>query len=102
MKTITVKANQPINIDIPFLAEPLPTLAWTFAGKDVISDERFSNVLSEKLLKISVQSTKRSDTGKYLVKLTNDHGFDSCELDVVILAAPSKPKGPLVVKDVKK
>ncbi len=97
MKTITVKANQPINIDIPFLAEP--TL---LAGKDVKADERLSSVLSEKLLKISVQSTKRSDTGKYLVKLTNDHGFDSCELDVVILAAPSKPKGPLVVKDVKK
>ena len=102
LKNITVKAGQPFNVDLPFIAEPLPELNWTFGGKDVKTDERFSHALSEKLLKVSAQNTKRSDTGKYLVKLTNAYGSDSCELDVVILAAPSKPKGPIEVKQVRK
>lgn len=51
---------------------------------------------------MSIQQTKRSDTGKYQIKLTNDHGSDSAEIEVVILSAPARPKGPITVKDVKK
>ena len=102
MKNITIKATQPFSVDIPFRADPLPTLSWTINGKDVISDTRFSHVLSEYLLKVSLKESKRSDTGKYLVKFTNVYGSDSCEIDLVVLSAPSKPKGPLEVKSVRK
>ena len=102
MKNITIKATQPFSVDLPFRAEPLPTLSWTFNGKDVNSDTRFSHDLGENLLKLSGKETKRSDTGKYLVKLTNAYGSDSCEVDLVVLSAPSKPKGPLEIKEVRK
>ena len=102
LKNITIKATQPFSVDIPYRADPLPNLSFTLNGKEVNSDARFSNNLSEYLLKVSLKDSKRSDTGKYLVKLTNVHGSDSCEIDLVVLSAPSKPKGPLEVKEVRK
>lgn len=102
LKAITVKAGQPIVIDAQFVAEPAPTGVWSFEDKPLEASDRVSMALAPPSAKLTILNAKRADTGKYAIKLTNDSGSDVGYLDVTVLSAPSKPKGPIEVKDVKK
>jgi hypothetical protein len=102
LKPVTVKAGQPIVIDAQFVAEPAPTGQWSFEETPLEPNERVSMVLAPPSAKLTILGSKRSDTGKYAIKLTNDSGSDVGYCDVIVLSAPSKPKGPIEVKDVKK
>lgn len=102
LKCVTVKAGQPIVVDAAFSAEPEPTGQWAFEETPLEPNERVSMSLVPKSAKLTILKAKRSDTGKYSIKLTNDSGSDIGYCDVIVLDAPSKPKGPIEVKDVKK
>ncbi len=102
LKPVTVKAGQTVVIDAVFVAEPEPTAQWAFEETPLAPNERMSMALAPPKANLTILNAKRSDTGKYAVKLTNDSGTDTGYVDVIVLAAPSKPKGPIEVKDVKK
>jgi hypothetical protein len=85
LKTITVKAGQTVNIDVSYLAAPLPFVSWSLAGKEIKEDDRFSFSLTDRLAKLLLKNTTRKDTGKYSVKMTNDTGSDAAEIEVVVL-----------------
>lgn len=102
MRSLTVKVGQPIVIDAPFAAEPEPTCSWSYEGTELKPDERISMTVGPKGAKLTILNSKRKETGKYTLKATNDSGSDTATCEVVVLAAPSKPKGPIEVKDVKK
>lgn len=102
LKAITVKAGQPIVIDAQFVAEPEPTAQWSFEENPLTAGDRISMALAPPSAKLTILASKRADTGKYAIKLTNDSGSDVGYVDVTVLSAPSKPKGPIEVKDVKK
>ena len=57
---------------------------------------------TDKLAQLVVNKSVRSDTGRYLIRLVNSSGEDTAECDVIVLGPPSKPRGPLAVKDVTK
>jgi hypothetical protein len=57
---------------------------------------------TDKLAKIVITKAVRADTGKYVIRLVNDSGTETAECDVIVLAPPSKPRGPLAVKGVTK
>lgn len=102
LKPVTVKAGQPVVIDAQFVAEPEPTAQWSFEENPLTANDRISMTLAPPSAKLTILASKRADTGKYAIKLTNDSGTDVGYCDVIVLAAPSKPKGPIEVKDVKK
>jgi hypothetical protein len=102
MKSIMVKAGQTITIECRFIAEPQPTAIWTNESNKEIADSRVTYSINEKIATFTMVQSKRSDTGKYTVKLTNDSGSDSCGCDVVVLSAPGRCVGPIQVKDVTK
>ena len=102
MKNVTVKAGQSITLEANFSAEPLPTAVWHLKNEVLNGDERVSNKVEPKSVKLVIANAKRSDTGSYTLKLTNLSGSASASCDVVVLSAPGMPKGPLEVKDVKK
>lgn len=43
---------------------------------------------------------RRDDTGLYTLKVENDHGSDAADVNVIVMVAPSKPHGPMKIKDV--
>jgi hypothetical protein len=102
LKSVTVKAGQTIIIEPSFVAEPEPTAAWSFEGKEIQNDDRTSTSLAPKSAKLTITNSKRSDTGKYSLRLTNSVGVDNGACEVIVLSAPSKPVGPIETKDVKK
>ncbi|CAF0846330.1 unnamed protein product [Brachionus calyciflorus] len=102
LKPVTVKAGQTINVEANFIAEPQPTGAWSIEGKEIVQDDRTSFTLGAKNTKVVITNAKRSDTGKYTIKLTNSSGSDTASVEVCVLSAPGRPNGPIEVKDVKK
>ncbi len=57
---------------------------------------------TDKLAKLVITKSVRSDTGRYLIRLVNSSGTETAECEVIVLGPPSKPRGPLTVKGVTK
>lgn len=52
--------------------------------------------------KFDIKEGKRLNSGIYKIVATNQHGKDEAEVELTVLAAPGRPKGPLKVSDVTK
>lgn len=50
-------------------------------------------------MSLEIPRCDRSNAGKYNVKASNPFGEDSAQLNVIVLDAPTAPKGPLKVTD---
>lgn len=97
-----LKAGKIFKFDVNIKGEPPPTVTWYLADKEVISQENVEIINVEYNTKINVIDAKRKNSGMYKIVAVNEHGKDEAEVEVVVLAAPSKPKGPLKVSDVTK
>lgn len=102
LNTVIIRAGKPIKFDVDIRGEPPPEVTWTLKDQPVTSD---GNVKVENVpynSKLSIHDTVRKHSGMYKIKAVNQHGQDEAEVDVTILSAPGKPKGPLKVSDVTK
>lgn len=52
------------------------------------------------LSRFNIDKAVRKQSGKYTITATNDSGTDSVTITIKVKSRPSKPKGPLDVKDV--
>ena len=52
--------------------------------------------------KFDIKEAKRANNGVYTIFAKNEHGEDRAEIELVVLGAPGRPKGPLKVSDVTK
>ncbi len=102
LKQTMLKAGKVFKFDVNIKGEPPPTVTWFLVDKEVISQENVEIVNVDYNTKLNVIDAKRKNSGMYKIVAVNEHGKDEAEVEVVVLAAPSKPKGPLKVKDVTK
>jgi len=103
LKPVIVKTGLSISLDINIRGEPAPKVEWFFNNSSVTSDEhsvKIDNV--DYNTKFFVMRAQRSQSGKYIIKATNEVGEDEAELEVTVLGKPGKPKGPLQVNDITK
>lgn len=99
---MTVIAGEEFTITVPFIASPQPKVQWWIGPNEVIPDERIQFQMdtgSSSTIFVN-KSAKRSDIGKYTVKLTNTEGADSGSCKVNVVDRPSPPQGPLEVSDI--
>ena len=57
---------------------------------------------TNKLAKLTITKSVRSDTGRYLIRLVNSSGTETAECEVIVLGPPSIPCGPATVEEVTK
>lgn len=69
-------------------------------GKEVAQNVDITNV--DYNTKFEIKESKRLNSGIYKIIATNEHGKDEAEVELTVLAAPGKPKGPLKVSNVTK
>lgn len=104
LKTIIVRAGKPIFFDVDIRGEPPPEVTWSLKDQEVKpgpdSNVEITNVPYN--TKFSIKESVRKNSGMYKIKAINQHGEDAAEVDVTVLSAPGKPKGPLKVSDVTK
>ncbi|CAF1402962.1 unnamed protein product, partial [Adineta steineri] len=102
LKSVTVKQGQPVTLEAPYAAEPIPTMTWLHETTELISDDRIQMTQTDKIAKLNIIKSVRSDTGRYIIRLVNSSGTDTAECDVIVLGPPSMPRGPLAIKEVTK
>lgn len=102
LKTVIVRAGKPIKFDVDIRGEPPPTVTWSVKDQELKSDGVIEIVNVDYNTKLSINDTVRKHSGLYKIRAVNEHGEDVAEVDVTVLSAPGKPKGPLKVSDVTK
>ncbi|XP_025833492.1 twitchin isoform X4 [Agrilus planipennis] len=100
IRDIVVVAGEEFSISVPYVATPKPSASWTINGNEVIGDNRIKMETNEIASIFHNKCAKRSDTGSYTIKLTNNVGSDSASCRVQVVDKPQPPQGPLDVSDI--
>ena len=99
LQTVTVRAGQVATLEAKYVAEPAAQMAWSVESGDELGEsDRVKLTCEPTTARIVIQDAKRADTKRYVIKLTNQSGSDSATIDLVVLGAPSKPKGYKLVE----
>ena len=100
IRDMTVIAGEEFTITVPFNASPTPRPQWTVNSDDVIQDDRIRFDTTATATIYLNRCAKRSDSGKYTIRLTNSEGSDSASCRVLVVGRSSAPLGPLDVSDI--
>ena len=55
---------------------------------------------SDYAAKMVVMNLERADTGTFSFRAENDHGSAECSVEVNVMVAPQKPRGPMRIDNV--
>ncbi|KAF2885739.1 hypothetical protein ILUMI_20443 [Ignelater luminosus] len=102
LKPITVHAGKPIKYDVNVKGEPAPTITWFHLDKEIKTGGNIEIINVDYNTKLNITNSVRKNTGIYKIYAVNEHGEDEAEVEVTVLSAPGKPKGPLKVSDITK
>ncbi|XP_015183294.1 PREDICTED: twitchin isoform X5 [Polistes dominula] len=102
LKPIIVRAGKPIKYDVDVRGEPPPEITWHHANVEIKSGGNIEIVNVDYNTKLNITDSVRKNTGVWKIRAVNPHGEDEAEVEVTVLSAPGKPKGPLKVSDVTK
>jgi hypothetical protein len=102
LKPIVVRAGKPIKYDVDVKGEPAPTITWFHGDKEITADSNVEIVNVDYNTKLSIIDTVRKNTGLYKIVAVNQHGKDEETVEITVLSAPGKPKGPMKISDVTK
>lgn len=102
LQDLVVKVGNRISWNIPIEASPKPTAKWTINGKEITPSDRVDMQVFNNRVTFDIPFSLRSDTGRYSLTLTNDHGSITASANVSVLDRPSPPQPPLDVSNVTK
>ncbi|XP_050099300.1 twitchin isoform X8 [Anopheles aquasalis] len=97
-----LRSGQLLNVEADVAGEPAPKVTWEFKGQPVTGggDERIKLDNEDYKTNLVIRNLKRSDAGIYKITAKNASGTDTVDLELVVLAKPSKCLGPLKVSEV--
>ncbi|VDN45286.1 unnamed protein product [Gongylonema pulchrum] len=99
LKSLTVKAGQAVKWDIQIGGEPAPEVTWSKNDEVLISTESLQIETKKNAHTVlHIPSAKRSDRGKYTLKVKNSTGEQTGAAELNVLDRPSPPQGPLQVQ----
>lgn len=68
-----------------FAATPIPTDEWTVNGRVVKKSKRIVTSIDESSVVLTIRDIQEKDIGDYNLRLTNLHGEDSIEINVIVV-----------------
>lgn len=80
----TMKGND-IDIIVKFTATPTPVDEWTVNGHILRKSKRIIPSIDECSAVLTIRDVQEKDFGDYNLKLTNSHGEDSIEINVIVV-----------------
>ena len=85
-ETITLKAGASHVLELPFSANPMPKVKWTFNGSAALPDKkRFTEETIRCLTTLRMSKVTRKDAGLYKVELENVHGSTTYSVRLIVL-----------------
>jgi hypothetical protein len=97
---IKIRAGQIFHVDINYVGAPDPEVVWKSDGRLVKTDERTTVTAISNHTVVHTVSTKRADSGEYVLRLTNEYGADEGSFKLTVLDRPGPPEGPLEYEEV--
>lgn len=97
-----LRSGQLLNVEADITGEPAPKVTWELKEKVITGggDERIRLDNEDYKTNLIIRNLKRADSGIYKITAKNPSGTDMVEMELVVLAKPSKCMGPLKVSDV--
>ncbi|TGZ48419.1 hypothetical protein DBV15_02782 [Temnothorax longispinosus] len=83
-----------IDIVVKFTAKPIPIDEWTVNGRVLKKSKRIIPSIDECSAVLTIRDVQEKDFGDYNLKLTNPHGEDSIEINVIVVQVPGAPGIP--------
>lgn len=102
LQPVTVKSGQMVFFDVNVIGEPAPKTVWKFKEQELKSDDVYSINDVDYNTKFTMVRATRKLRGVYTLTATNSVGEDVAEVEIKVLAKPTKPKGPLDVSNIHK
>lgn len=78
---------------------PVPDIIWYREDEIIESTSEHTIVTVSQSSTIVIGTLDRSDSGKYVVEARNSAGSASVELQLKVIDKPSRPEGPIIVKE---
>ncbi|CAG2106083.1 unnamed protein product, partial [Medioppia subpectinata] len=100
LEMITIKKGKQVKLDVNVRGEPPPAITWKLVESIVSNDENYDIVNIDYNTKFTINDCQRKHTGNYKIIAVNEVGKDEAEIEICVLCAPSRPKGPLKVDNV--
>lgn len=82
---IKIKAGQIFHVDINYEGAPDPEVVWKANGKEVKTDERTTVSAISNHTVVHTVSTKRGDSGEYVLRIKNEYGADEGSFKLTVL-----------------
>ncbi|KAL3123332.1 hypothetical protein niasHT_006030 [Heterodera trifolii] len=97
-----LRVGQTINYEVAISGKPLPAVTWEVNGKPLIenSDGRVKMDTKKGQTVLEIEDAKRSDSGKFTIKLNNKSGECASTANVKVVGPPEQPKGSLDVGNI--
>ncbi|CAK5074870.1 unnamed protein product [Meloidogyne enterolobii] len=89
-KEIRVRAGQPLDLAIPYIGSPQPTITWTKEGQQMSGIETKPGIT-----RLYIPQSKRSDSGQCRIEATNEKGKAEARVLINVIDRPGPPEGPL-------
>jgi len=76
-------------IDATIIGAPEPEVIWYRGGRKLpLTSGRYTSSLAQGVLVLYIKEVQENDAGQYTLEIQNEHGSDSKQMQLTVLAAP--------------
>uniref|UniRef100_A0A1I7VVS1 non-specific serine/threonine protein kinase n=1 Tax=Loa loa TaxID=7209 RepID=A0A1I7VVS1_LOALO len=93
-KEFRVRAGEPLDINVPYIASPKPDLNWVKNGQILSSVET-----DDSKTRLYIKESKRSDSGVCTITASNSYGDTQATIKICVVDRPGPPEGPLAYSE---
>jgi len=99
-KEVSVAKGENLTMKVKVQGEPVTDKAWFWGRREIKSSSSVVIDNSDYAAKMVVMNLERADTGTFSFRAENDHGSAECSVEVNVMVAPQKPRGPMRIDNV--
>ena len=96
---MTVRAGQPVKLELPYSGYPAPTFTWTKNGEPLQVSDHVVIKDENNVLQLEISKTNRDDTGDYKLVMSNEIGEAESAMELIVQDRPDPP-GDLQIEDI--
>lgn len=94
-KDISLCKGDNLTMKVKVQGEPITDKVWLWGKREIKASGSVNIENSDYMSRITVFNLERADTGTFRFRAENEHGMAEAAIDVVVMVAPHKPKGPM-------
>ena len=83
--TLTLNAGSSTALEIPFTANPLPKVTWTYNGGSLPDKKRFNSQTITCMTSLTMAKVVLKDAGDYTVTMENENGQATFTTKLIVL-----------------